>query len=142
MSIKRYKVFETIDRYMKLYEADEENTDIEEAGDEAASEPSEPADATEPQTDENDPNVQAEPESGIFISDNQKAQFAKMMLDALMTTPPESGTIPPELLNVTTKNADQVIKYIQNLNMLSAATSLDGGGTENLDNLGGALKDI
>jgi hypothetical protein len=65
-----------------------------------------------------------------------------MMLDALMTTPLESGTIPPELLNVTTKNADQVIKYIQNLNMLSAATSLDGGSTENLDNLGGALKDI
>ena len=111
MSIKRYKVFETIDRYMKLYEADEENTDMEEAGDEAAAAPS---DATEPQDDENDPSVQAEPESGIFISDNQKAQFAKMMLDALMTTPPESGTIPPELLNVTTKNADQVIKYIQN----------------------------
>ena len=139
MSIKRYKVFETIDRYMKLYEADEENTDMEEVGDEAAATPS---DATEPQDDENDPSVQAEPESGIFISDNQKAQFAKMMLDALMTTPPESGTIPPELLNVTTKNADQVIKYIQNLNMLSAATSLDGGSTENLDNLGGALKDI
>ena len=139
MSIKRYKVFETIDRYMKLYEADEENTDMEEVGNEDASAP---ADATEPQNDENDPSVQAEPESGIFISDNQKAQFAKMMLDALMTTPPESGTIPPELLNVTTKNADQVIKYIQNLNMLSAATSLDGGGTENLDNLGGALKDI
>ena len=139
MSIKRYKVFETIDRYMKLYEADEENTDMEEVGNEDASAP---ADATEPQNDENDPSVQAEPESGIFISDNQKAQFAKMMLDALMTTPPESGTIPPELLNVTTKNADQVIKYIQNLNMLSAATSLDGGSTENLDNLGGALKDI
>lgn len=139
MSIKRYKVFETIDRYMKLYEADEENTDMEEAGNEDAPAP---ADATEPQNDENDPSVQAEPESGIFISDNQKAQFAKMMLDALMTAPPESGTIPPELLNVTTKNADQVIKYIQNLNMLSAATSLDGGGTENLDNLGGALKDI
>jgi hypothetical protein len=139
MSIKRYKVFETIDRYMKLYEADEENTDMEEAGNEDAPAP---ADATEPQNDENDPSVQAEPESGIFISDNQKAQFAKMMLDALMTTPPESGTIPPELLNVTTKNADQVIKYIQNLNMLSAATSLDGGSTENLDNLGGALKDI
>jgi hypothetical protein len=70
MSIKRYKVFETIDRYMKLYEADEENTDMEEAGSEAAPAP---ADATEPQNDENDPSVQAEPESGIFISDNQKA---------------------------------------------------------------------
>lgn len=141
MSLKRFKVFETLERYMKLYEAAEDET--ESAGDEEMDSAAEtPVDATEPQPSENSPEEQAAPEEGVFMSDNQKAQFAKMMLDALMMTPPDAGTIPNELMNVTTQNADAVIKYIQNLNSMNAATALDSSTPQSLDNLTGALKDI
>lgn len=137
---RKLKVFQTLDYFTRLYEGTEDETenlqqDIE-SGEEAQQ------DATEPQTEVNAPEEQAAPEEGVFMSDNQKAQFAKMMLDALMMTPPDAGTIPNELMNVTTQNADEVIKYIQNLNGLNAATSLDGSSPQSLDNLTGALKDI
>jgi hypothetical protein len=76
----------------------------------------------------------------FFISDNQKADLAKIMLDALQMTPPEPGTIPAELMNVTTDNADAVIKYIQSLNSLDGPLSLKNDSNEN--SLAGALKDI
>lgn len=142
MSLKKLKVFETIDHFMKIYEAAKEqdgedmNMEQEDNNEEV------PQDATEPQSEGDTPEEQAAPEQGIFMSDNQKAQFAKMMLDALMMTPPDAGTIPNELMNVTTQNADSVIKYIQNLNSMNAATSLDGAAPQSLDNLTGALKDI
>lgn len=141
MSLKRFKVFETLERYMKLYEAAEDET--ESAGAEETDSAAEaPADATEPQPSGESPEEQAAPEEGVFMSDNQKAQFAKMMLDALMMTPPDAGTVPNELMNVTTQNADAVIKYIQNLNSMNAATALDSSTPQSLDNLTGALKDI
>lgn len=141
MSLKRFKVFETLERYMKLYEAAED--EAESAGAEETDSAAEaPADATEPQSSGESPEEQAAPEEGVFMSDNQKAQFAKMMLDALMMTPPDAGTIPNELMNVTTQNADAVIKYIQNLNSMNAATALDSSTPQSLDNLTGALKDI
>ena len=141
MSLKRFKVFETLERYMKLYEAAED--EAESAGAEEMDSAAEaPADATEPQSSGESPEEQAAPEEGVFMSDNQKAQFAKMMLDALMMTPPDAGTVPNELMNVTTQNADAVIKYIQNLNSMNAATALDSSTPQSLDNLTGALKDI
>ena len=141
MSLKRFKVFETLERYMKLYEAAEDETESAPA-EETDSAAEAPADATEPQSSGESPEEQAAPEAGVFMSDNQKAQFAKMMLDALMMTPPDAGTVPNELMNVTTQNADAVIKYIQNLNSMNAATALDGSTPQSLDNLTGALKDI
>jgi hypothetical protein len=66
--------------------------------------------------------------------------MAKMILDALMITPPEPGTIPSNLMNVTTDNADEVIKYIQGLNALSAPLALNNDSDEN--SMAGALKDI
>lgn len=126
MGYKKLKVFETLDKFMRLYEA----ADEEEAGAEGAEMQEEaPSDATEPQGPSDNPEEQASPENGVFMSDNQKAQFAKMMLDALMMTPPDAGTIPNELMNVTTQNADAVIKYIQSLNGLNAATMLDGNAS-------------
>lgn len=138
---RKFKTFETIARFRKLYEADEMEQD-------AAAEPAEggetPADATDPAAAEGgadaDPNKQADPEAGVFMSDNQKAEIAKMLIDALMMTPPEPGTIPSNLMNVTTDNADEVIKYIQGLNALSAPLSLDNDTDENA--MGGALKSI
>lgn len=138
---RKFKTFETIARFRKLYEADEMEQD-------AAAEPAEggetPADATDPAAAEGgaeaDPTKQADPEAGVFMSDNQKAEIAKMLIDALMMTPPEPGTIPSNLMNVTTDNADEVIKYIQGLNALSAPLSLDNDADENA--MGGALKSI
>ena len=138
---RKFKTFETIARFRKLYEADEMEQD-------QAAEPAEggeaPADATDPAAAEGgaeaDPTKQADPEAGVFMSDNQKAEIAKMLIDALMMTPPEPGTIPSNLMNVTTDNADEVIKYIQGLNALSAPLSLDNDTDENA--MGGALKSI
>ena len=132
---RKFKTFETIARFRKLYEADEMEQD-------AAADPT--ADATAPADAEGgaetDPTKQADPEAGVFMSDNQKAEIAKMLIDALMMTPPEPGTIPSNLMNVTTDNADEVIKYIQGLNALSAPLSLDNDTDENA--MGGALKSI
>lgn len=137
---RKLKVFQTLDYFTRLYEGTEDETENLQQDAESGEEMQQ--DATEPQTNADAPEEQAAPEEGVFMSDNQKAQFAKMMLDALMMTPPDAGTIPNELMNVTTQNADEVIKYIQNLNGLNAATSLDGSSPQSLDNLTGALKDI
>ena len=136
---RKLKVFQTLDYFTRLYEGTEDET--ENLQHDAKSGEEIQQDATEPQTNVDAPEEQAAPEEGVFMSDNQKAQFAKMMLDALMMTPPDAGTIPNELMNVTTQNADEVIKYIQNLNGLNAATSLDSSSPQSLDNLTGALKD-
>ncbi len=137
---RKLKVFQTLDYFTRLYEGTEDETENLQQDTESGEEVQQ--DATEPQANADAPEEQAAPEEGVFMSDNQKAQFAKMMLDALMMTPPDAGTIPNELMNVTTQNADEVIKYIQNLNGLNAATSLDGSSPQSLDNLTGALKDI
>lgn len=139
---RKFKTFETIAKFRKLYEADEMNQDPA-AGETAEADASAPPVETG-MTDANDlaadPNKQADPEAGVFMSDNQKAEIAKMILDALMMTPPEPGTIPPELMNVTTDNADEVIKYIQGLNALSTPLSLDNDADNN--SMAGALKDV
>lgn len=138
---RKFKTFETIARFRKLYEADEMEQDAPAAPAEGSEAP---ADATDPTAAESgaetDPTKQADPEAGVFMSDNQKAEIAKMLIDALMMTPPEPGTIPSNLMNVTTDNADEVIKYIQGLNALNAPLSLDNDTDENA--MGGALKSI
>lgn len=139
--IKRnFKIFDTLNRYKKLYEAAEEEM---QEGDITVEGGEQPQDATEVAVEEDvstDPSKQADPNAGVFMSDNQKAEMAKMILDALMMTPPEPGTIPSNLMNVTTDNADEVIKYIQGLNALSAPLALNNDSDEN--SMAGALKDI
>lgn len=139
---RKFKTFETIAKFRKLYEADE-------IGQEQPAEGADTPDATNPPAEgavegegdaASDPNKQADPESGTFMSDNQKAEMAKMILDALMMTPPEPGTIPSNLMNVTTDNADEVIKYVQGLNALSAPLSLDNDADTN--SMAGALKGL
>lgn len=139
---RKFKTFETIARFKKLYEADE-------MGQEQPTESADMPDAANPPVEgdmgsegdtASDPNKQADPESGTFMSDNQKAEMAKMILDALMMTPPEPGTIPSNLMNVTTDNADEVIKYVQGLNALSSPLSLDNDADTN--SMAGALKGL
>ena len=134
MTTRKFKIFETLENFRKLYEAAEDEMQA-------------PADATAPAPEgaegedtAADPAKQANPEEGVFMSDNQKAEIAKMILDALMMTPPAPGTIPSNLMNVTTDNADEVIKYVQGLNALSAPLSLDNDADDST--MAGALKDI
>lgn len=144
--MSKFKTFATIEKFMKLYEAAEGEDDSDKNKEKESEE--QPQDATEaaPEmsmddsgADANAPEEQADVETGVYMSDNQKASMAKMMLNALMMTPPEPGTIPNELMNVTTQNADAVIKYIQDLNALSAPLSVENEQDPN--SLGGALKD-
>lgn len=119
--MSKFKTFATIEKFMKLYEAAPEMS-MDDSG-----------------ADANAPEEQADVETGVYMSDNQKASMAKMMLNALMMTPPEPGTVPNELMNVTTQNADAVIKYIQDLNALNAPLSVNNEQDPN--SLGGALKE-
>ena len=143
---RKFKTFETIAKLRKLYEADEASQlNIDEEQGDGANMSEAGADATNPSANNgedlvSDPSKQANPEAGTFMSDNQKAEIAKMILDALMMTPPEPGTIPHNLMNVTTDNADEVIKYIQGLNALNAPLSLDN--ETDMNSISGALKDI
>ena len=137
--IKRnFKIFDTLNRYKKLYEAAED--EIQEGAPEGGEQSKDATEAPVEGDAASDPTKQADPNAGVFMSDNQKAEMAKMILDALMMTPPEPGTIPPNLMNVTTDNADEVIKYIQGLNALSAPLALNNDSDGN--SLSGALKDI
>lgn len=136
---RKFKTFETIAKFKKLYEADEMEQDPNVEGGDATNPPVEGAEGSEDDAT-SDPNKQADPESGTFMSDNQKAEMAKMIIDALMMTPPEPGTIPSNLMNVTTDNADEVIKYVQGLNALSAPLSLDNDADTN--SMAGALKGL
>lgn len=142
MISRKFKSLETINRFKMLYEADEQQNVEQPSANKEDNE--QQMDATEPPTEDaneaNNPEGQASPELGTFMSDNQKAELAKMLLDALMLTPPEPGTIPSELMNVSTSNADQVIKYIQGLNALSGPLSLDNDSDSN--SMAGALKEI
>lgn len=139
---RKFKTFETIAKFRKLYEADEMEQDPNAESADATNPPTESPEGAEGVEGDtaSDPNKQADPESGTFMSDNQKAEMAKMILDALMMTPPEPGTIPSNLMNVTTDNADEVIKYVQGLNALSAPLSLDNDA--DINSMAGALKDL
>lgn len=141
-----FLIEETLERLEKEYlirEADEEDvTETPENEDENSSQESEDEtsadeeidkevalDPTKAETDvpaEDDaPEDQAAPEQGTFISDNRKAEIAKSMLDALMASPPEQGTIPTELLNVTIDNADKVIEFVQGSLNVQNETDVD-----------------
>ena len=75
--------------------------------------------------DNNAPEEQAQPETGVFMSANQKAVVAKSALDALMLQPPTPGTIPQELLNVNDSNADDVLAFVQKYVQMSTSTDVD-----------------
>lgn len=136
---------------IKLYEAqgdpnaDAEMTDNEDLGAEEAAGGEESLDAdAEQQPDPTDaqdnPEDQANPEDGIFISDIKKAEFAKLLINALMNAVPEPGTVPQDMLNVNVENADSVIDYVQNLLNLDGALSTDNEADES--GFANAVKEI
>lgn len=136
---------------IKLYEAqgdpsaDAEMTDNEDLGAEevAGGEESLDADAEQqpdPTDAQDNPEDQANPEDGIFISDIKKAEFAKLLINALMNAVPEPGTVPQDMLNVNVENADSVIDYVQNLLNLDGALSTDNEADES--GFANAVKEI
>lgn len=136
---------------IKLYEAqgdpnaEAEMTDSEDLGAEEAGGGEESLDAdVEQQPDPTDaqdnPEDQANPEDGIFISDIKKAEFAKLLINALMNAVPEPGTVPQDMLNVNVENADSVIDYVQNLLNLDGALSTDNEADES--GFANAVKEI
>lgn len=145
---KKQSVFENILRLKSLFEAaeDEAADDTEEATDEGqeadpttGGEEEGMTDPTEPAQD-TEGGEPADESEGIYVSPNEKAVLAKTMLDALQATPPETGTIPADLLKVTDANADKVISYIQSI--ISLTNSLDTSETSdsNPDSLVSTLK--
>lgn len=129
---KGRSVFDNIDAAMNLITEAEQNP---QQGEEEQA-PEENQDPTMPDTpqaapNENDPNSEpADSESGIYVSSNEKATIAKTMLDALQADPPKPGEIPDNLINVTSANADDVIKYIQSLVSITNSVSLDDNGND------------
>lgn len=148
--MKDFKTFKTIQKYLKLYEnqaagiEDDPNVEVDDTAMEedpqAAEAPVEGGDemVEDPTTADNNAEEQANPEDGIFISDIKKAEFAKLLISALMNEVPQAGSVPDEMLNVSTENADQVIKYIQNL--LNLDTQLSTDNENNEDSFANAVK--
>ena len=148
--MKDFKTFKTIQKYLKLYEnqaagvEDDPNAEVDDTAMEedpqAAEAPVEGGDEMmeDPTTADDNAEEQANPEDGIFISDIKKAEFAKLLISALMNDVPQAGSVPDEMLNVSTENADQVIKYIQNL--LNLDTQLSTDNENNEDSFANAVK--
>lgn len=141
----KFKFFETLDNLKNQYtkilnEADEDEApdteaeDTDEGGDEEDT-PEEPED-----TDMESPDAEADPtmgaaegepqdspeqmadeENGVYISNIEQANNAKLLLQALMTNPPDSNTIPNEFfnadgtLNVSDKNYKNVVALVKTL---------------------------
>lgn len=135
--MSNFKVFNTIEKLMKLYEADEDPTAIE-GGDAGA-------DATEPPPTEGgdptaDPKAQADADQGTFMSDNQKAEMAQLLIQALQKEPPAPGEIPEDKLNANTNNADDIINFVRSLVALNTSLSLDD--ETNSNTMAAAMKEI
>lgn len=136
---------------IKLYEAqgdpnaeaemtDSEDLDAEEAGGGEESLDADAEQQPDPTDAQDNPEDQANPEDGIFISDIKKAEFAKLLINALMNAVPEPGTVPQDMLNVNVENADSVIDYVQNLLNLDGALSTDNEADES--GFANAVKEI
>ena len=143
---KQASVFDNMDKIARMIteaQGDEEGQEEEqpeegqgEEGDMGGEEemPVDPTQAPQEQPTEGEP---ADTGDGIYVSANEKATLAKAMLNALQADPPKPGEVPDNLLNVTSANADEVIKFIQSFTSLTSATSLadDGDGEGLVDTL-------
>lgn len=150
--MKDFKTFKTIQKYLKLYEnqaagvEDDPNAQVDDTAMEedpqAAEVPAEGGDemVEDPTVADGGAEEQANPEDGIFISDIKKAEFAKLLISALMNDVPQAGSVPDEMLNVSTENADQVIKYVQSL--LNLDTQLSTDNENNEDSFANAVKGV
>lgn len=119
MSFKSFKFLE--DYYRRIIKEAEEMEDEnpQEGNEEDSSEKSSENASEEPLKEEKpaegDPSTTADVDDAVFISDIKKAEWAKLMLDALMTPSPEDTTDLDEYIKaITTENSDDAIKAIRN----------------------------
>jgi hypothetical protein len=120
MVTRKFKIFETINNFRKLYEADEMNQDAAAAPAEGdMTNPEQPADATNP------PGVEDQNNANPNLENGEKAQWAEIMLKALRMEPSKIGEIPSEFENINNENAEKVKKHIEAIVGLSAPLELD-----------------
>lgn len=122
MSFKSFKFLNELSKKL-IFEAETENENNENTENateniENSEDMSEGAEKVE-----GNPEITPDVEDGIFISDIKKAEWTKLMLQALMTEKPETGDISDDLMNVTTENVDAVINEIKNYIKLKDANS-------------------
>lgn len=130
---KRISVLKKMIREANGDEEPENEQGDEEVGENIEDIEEEPAsdDTDTTEGENNAPEEQADPETGVFMSANQKAVVAKSALDALLLQPPPPGTIPPELLNVNDSNADQVLAFVQKYVQTSSSIDVDNENDPN-----------
>ena len=131
---KTSKVNKILSKYEKIYnkvekniilEADEKENDNTDNEDSTSGDSEDDVDITG-DGEGDDGTVQEETpvdENTIMISPQEKANLAKIMLNALLMSPPNE--LPNEILNVTVDNADYVIKTIQAITSLNNSISTD-----------------
>ena len=136
----KFKVFDTIDRFMKLYEADEDLT-AEGSQDGAAPEGDTGVDATNPPTEGEGAGSTTENEappetdvakSSVTISLAQKIDWANIMLRALLLEPETMsiGSLSDESLKITPQNVDKVMQQIKFAVDSSSPTALNDKNIE------------
>lgn len=116
---RKFKTFETIARFKKLYEADEMAQDP--AADPNASTPDEgeaaPTDATNPPA--------AQEQQSPELTDSERVRWAQTLVKALRMEPGEIGEIPAEFEKITLDNANKVEAHIESIVGLSAPLEVD-----------------
>lgn len=137
--MSNFKVFNTIEKFMKLYEADEDPTAAEGGvpaegaeGAEGGAPPADGADATQPQEgaeNENEP-----------MANNERVEMAQLLIQALQKQPPSPGEIPEDKLKADENNAQDIINFVRSLVALNTSLSLDD--ETNSNTMAGAIKEI
>lgn len=121
--MSKFKVFDTINKYIKLYEADEEAAAT--GGEEGAPAGDQPIDATvqegnpaPPQAEQQEPNP-----ANIEVSPAEIVKWAEAMLQALAADPIDIASLPTNIQKVTAQNANEVLNTISALGSLNRNTS-------------------
>lgn len=122
--MSKFKVFDTINKYIKLYEADEE-TAAGNSNEEDNSTSDQPIDATAqegnpapPQAEQQEPNP-----ANIEVSPAEIVKWAEAMLQALAADPIDIASLPTNIQKVTAQNANEVLNTISALGSLNRNTS-------------------
>ena len=139
MSFKSFKFLEEYNRRIikEAEELEDESTEDTENPEESSENSEEDVQSSENSAEEpkgnpeGDPEITPDVDEGFFISDIKKAEWKKLMLQALMTPKPDEMDFDEDLLNVTTENADRVIKAIRNqIKIKSVNNKLDDALSE------------
>lgn len=131
----KFKVFDTIDRFMKLYEADEDLTadggEDTTQGTDATNPPAEGGDSAPSAENEAPPETDVA-KSSVTISLAQKIDWANIMLRALLLEPETMsiGSLSDESLKITPQNVDEVMQQIKFAVDSSSPTALNDKNIE------------